>query len=341
MMASMESGSRLLAGLVIGAALSTVARAAEPPLAHGEFALVGKTVISNSEYAAAFSAAKRAKYYHATPPAAEVAALQREVADNLIDEVLVLAEAQRRGIRPDATQVAAAIRSYEQRYAKSAQWQQNRERLLPGLTRQLERQSVMEQMTHKIRTVEAPTPAQISAYYDTHKALFTQPEQVRVGLILLKVDPSSARTVWDQAHREAAAIRGRIVKGADFAEAARLHSAHDSAPRGGDMGFVHRGVLPEGMERLLDSIRPGVVSDPVELLEGVALMRLIERKPARLHPLQDVRTRATQLWQREQADRQWRAFIAELRSKTVIQVNNSLQALADHDAALPRAAAKR
>lgn len=317
----MFSRCALLAALL---ATAVAVEAAEPSaLAHGVFAMVGKTAISTSEYDAAYNAAKREKFYHATPPEAEAAALQRDVADRLVDRVLVLEEAQRRGTRPDMTRVNAVIQGYEKRYAGSAQWQQNRERLLPGLVAQLEKQSVIEQLEREIRAVAAPAPQQVAAYYKAHPELFTEPEQVRIAVILLKVDPSSTRVVWDKAKEEAAAIRARLAKGAAFADLARVHSGHDSAARGGDMGYVHRGMLPEGMERLLDSSKPGVVSDPVVLLEGVALMRLDDRKPAHLRALEDVSVRAGELWQREQSDRKWRAFVAELRRGVTIRIDPS------------------
>ncbi len=325
MIAKLPFRFRILAELLIVATIAWPVRAAEPPaaLGHGVFALVGKTAISNSEYDAAYNAAKRQKYYHATPPAADIAALQREVADTLVDRVLVLEEAQRRMVKPDAALVVAAIKGYDQRYANSAQWQQNRERLLPGLTVQLESQSMHAQIERDIRTGAAPTPQQVSTYYKAHPELFTEPEQVRIAVILLKVDPSSARVVWDKAREEAAAIRARIAQGVAFADLARLHSAHDSAERGGDMGYVHRGMLPEAMEGLLDGLKFGVVSDPIVLLEGVALMRLDSRKPAHLRALEEVSIRVGELWQREQSERKWRVFITELRRGVSIRMDPS------------------
>lgn len=333
---------RIWAGLLAAATVSWPVCAAEPSaLAHGVFALVGKTAISISEYDAAFNAAKREKYYHATPPAEEIPVLQREVADKLVDRVLVLEEARRRGVKPDAARVAEVIKGYEQRYAGSAQWKQNRERLLPGLTAQLELQAVFEQMERSVRAVTAPTSQQVETYYKAHPELFTEPEQVRIAVILLKVDPSSTRVVWDKAREEAAAIRARIVKGADFAELARLHSAHDSAARGGDMGYVHRGMLPEGMERLLDDAKTGVVSEPVVLLEGVALMRLDGRKTTHLRTLKEVSTRVSELWLREQSERKWRAFIAELRRGVTIRMDPSRYPPADRGDTIKRAGVKR
>lgn len=340
MIARMPFRYGFLAGLLAAAVVWPAAAAEPAALGHGVFALVGKTAISNSEYDAAYNAAKREKYYHAQPPEAEIAALQREVADKLVDRVLVLEEARRRNVKPDAARVAAAIKGYEQRYAGSAQWQQNRERLLPGLTAQLELQSVFQQIEQKIRTVAAPTAQQVSAYYKAHPELFTEPEQVHIAVILLKVDPSSTRVVWDKAKEEAAAIRARIAKGAAFADLARLHSAHDSAARGGDMGYVHRGMLPEGMERLLDTMKLGVVSDPVVLLEGVALMRLDGRKLPHLRKLEEVSGRAGELWQREQAARQWRTFIAGLRKGVTIRMDPSRYP-PDRGDAVKRAAVRR
>ena len=65
---------------------------------------------------------------------------------------LVLEEAERRKIAPEQDQIDEVLAGYEKRYTNSPQWQQNRELLLPGLTKQLAEQSLIAQ---DLRTMEA------------------------------------------------------------------------------------------------------------------------------------------------------------------------------------------
>ncbi len=313
----------LLASPVFAAPIPVAAQTSQAP-EHKPFAVVGDTTISHEEYQAAFAASMRQKYYHARPPENELAAFQREVGNQLVDRVLLLREARKRGIQPDRKQIDKTIAEYDRRYATSERWQANRDKMVPQLVEQLERQSLLEQIERQARTAPAPSAAQARAYYDRHKEQFTEPEQVRMSLILLRVDPSAPKVAWDKAREEAERLHQRLGRGADFAELARLHSADPSAEKGGDLGYLHRGMLPEAIQtQLVDTLKPGEVSLPVTLLEGIAIVRLEDRKAPQLRGYEDVRQRAAELAQREAADERWKRLIADLRSRTRIRLDES------------------
>lgn len=297
---------------------------APPDKARGEiFATVGDSVITFDEYQIALVGAIRKKYYHAKPPEAELASLQREVGDSLINQVLLLGEAKRRGIEPDHEKIRKIIDGYEERYKNSEQWKANREKLLPGLIKQLEQQNALERIEAAVRAVPAPPENQIKAYYEAHHALFTEPEQVRISLILLKVDPSSPPATWDKAKEEAGSVLKRLRSGAGFAELAKLHSGDASAKNGGDLGYLHRGMLPVVAESAVDQLQLGMISEPIRLLEGFALIRLDDRKAAKLRNFEEVKERATGLWEREQGELAWNKLIAALRKGTPIKMDDS------------------
>ena len=199
----------------------------------------------------------------------------------------------------------------------------NREKMLASVTPALESESVMERFEKIVRTVPEPSEAAARAYYDKHKDLFVEPEQVKMSVILFKVDPSSRQEVWNGAHAEAKAVHQKLVAGADFGELARLHSGDRSAARGGEMEYVHRGMLPEALHGAVDKMVPGNISEPVQLLEGVAILRLDGRRPAAQRAFDQVKARAAELWKRAEADARWAALIADLRRNTKIRIDES------------------
>lgn len=315
---------KVLATLALGlAGLAQAQPNVAAPAKEPVFATVGERTITVTEYRQALAVATRKKYYHAKPPEAELAAFQREVGEDLVNRVLLLDEAKRRGIGPDRQRVDAALAGYEARYKGNRNWEANRERMLAAVAQQLEADSVLERLEKQVKAVREPTAREARAYYEQHKELFVEPEQVKVSVILLKVDPGSPQAAWNAAHDEARRIRERLGAGADFGELAKLHSGDLSAGRGGDMGYVHRGMLPEAVHAVVDKLAPGDVSAPVQVLEGVALLRLDDRKPARQRGFDEVRERAGDLWQRAEADAAWKALIAELRKRTAIRVDES------------------
>lgn len=316
----------LLAGLVFGAPVAAddavpAGSAAEAPAV---FARVGDAVITQQEYAGAFAAAVRGKFYHGRPPEAEVAAFQREVGDKLVVNALLLAEAKRRGLEPDHAAITQRLEQHEQQNRDNKQWQETRSQWLPILTGRLQDESLVGKLEHAVRDVPPPDEKQLREYYAAHPDKFTEPEQLRVSIILLGVDPSSNTDTWNKAREQAEELVKQLRAGADFAELARKHSTEaDSVEQGGDMGYLHGGMLPEAAQEAVDKLQPGETSDPVRLLEGIVIIRPTDRKPAKLSEFDVVKARAGDLWLKDESERVWKALIAELREKTPITVDES------------------
>lgn len=308
-----------LAALGAAAGLAAAAAAGDGAL-EAVFARVNGGVISVQSYEAELRQAYRAKFYHGRPPEAKMAQLRREVGDTLIDRVLLLAEAKRRGIEPDAEKNRETLAAFEARNRGNPQWQQRRDELLPLVKQTLREVSVLERLERAVREVPAPGRKQAREYFDVHHDQFTEPERLRLSVILLKVDPGAPQAERDKAREEAQQIRRRLDKGADFAALARERSGDGSAPQGGDMGYVHRGMLPEELHAQLDKIVPGTLSEPLLMLEGIAIFRVDERLPPRLRSFEESKERAGKSWQRERAERQWRELKSRLRRAATIEV---------------------
>ena len=287
------------------------------------FARVGDSVITQEEYSAAFNVAGRNKFYHGKPPEGDIAILQREVSDQLVARILLQREANRRGLRPDDAEIQKTLQSYEKRYAGSEQWKKNKATMLPPLVARLGQDSVLSQLEKTVRTGVKPSEKDVKAYYAAHKEQFTEPEQLRVSVILLKVDPSSPTAIWQKAETEAQAIVKRLRAGENFEALARKHSADESAQQGGDMGYLHKGMLPEGTQAVLSKMKPGETADAMRLLQGQAVFRLTGRKVAKSHDFDSVKVRAGELAQREQSDLAWKQLVTDLKAKTPVKVDQS------------------
>ncbi len=287
------------------------------------FATVGTTVITVADYERALAVAMRKKYYHAKPPEGELAKFQREVGDDLVNRVLLLAEANARGMQPDRERIQATVAGYDAQYGKSATWKTQRDTMLANVVPQLENDSRLERLEKLVKTVPEPSDAQARAYYDQHQDRFVEPEQVKLAVIMLKVEPSSKQSVWDAAQAESRRIHAKLASGADFGELARLHSGDRSAAQGGEMEYMHRGMLPAAVQVIVDKLEPGKLAEPVQLLEGFAILRLDGRKRAQQRRFEDVRERAGDLWQRERGDARWNELLASLRRAATIRIDES------------------
>jgi hypothetical protein len=290
--------------------------AAEPSAAHAEghsriFAVVNGREVPSQEYENAFASLVRQKFYHGQVPEKEIAAAREEVRTRLVQRIVLLEEAARRGIVPDQRQVGETLAAYDTRYASSAAWRESREKLLPGLKQQLEEQSLVTQLESLVKKVDEPGDADVKAFFEARPELFTEPEKVRLSIIMLMVDPSSPATAWDATREEAKAIHKRLLGGADFSETARMHSGA-YAESGGDMGYLHRGMLPEALQDRVDQYVLGQINDPVDTLEGVAILRVDDRITPQKREFADVAQRARELLLRDRQDQAWKALVQGL-----------------------------
>lgn len=286
-------------------------------------AIVGGERIGMVQYIGALRKGMRERFYHGKTPEGELKKFRKEVAENLVTRFLSVKEAKRRGIKPDSAAVKKAVEDFDAKFKDDPKWPAARKEVLKQLKEKLQDDSLAMLLEEQVRKVPAPNDAELRRYYEKNSKLFTTPERVRVSIILLKVDPSSGSAVWQQASKEANEIMGRINKGADFADMAKIHSSDESAENGGDMGYAHSGMLGSNAQKVIDLMEPGELSSPVVLLEGVALFRLEDRVKSTLNPLKSVKERALKLYQRDKGEQAWVALGKKLQEKTKIEYNDA------------------
>ena len=283
------------------------------------FATVNGKPVTVKEYNEIYAATLRQQFYHGTIPDGQAEAVREEVTGSLIDRELLVYEAERRGIRPDTAKIEQVLASYDARYGTESDWQKQREQMLPELKAQVARHSMVEQLEKAVRDMPQPTTNEARVFYEQRPELFTEPEKLHLSVILLKVDPSSPIEIWNKAREEMQGIYTRIKGGADFAKEARLYSSHESAANGGDMGYLHGGMLVGGLQGKVDKLQVGEVSESIRMMEGYALYRIDGRIPAKLQDFSAVEKRVQELLKRDWADQAHIDMVMRLRASAEIK----------------------
>lgn len=94
------------------------------------------------------------------------------------------------------------------------------------------------------------------------------------------------------------------------------------------MGYLHRGMLPEAMQGRIDAYALGQINEPIETLQGMAIVRLDERLAARKRDFADVAPRARDLLIRERQDQAWKGLIDKLVAKADVSFLHGVSAAA-------------
>ena len=131
---------------------------------------------------------------------------------------------------------------------------------------------------------------ELEAYYKENERRLTLPEEVHVRHILLAWKPLGQPDDRAALVEQAQAILEKARAGEDFAALASEYSDDASRVQGGDVGFFRRGQMVPAFEAAAFALKePGDISDIVETSYGLHIIRLEERKEARLLPLDEIR----------------------------------------------------
>ncbi len=284
-------------------------------------AVVDGQKISWREYNVALQRAAQVEFYHRKVPKGKIKELREKIINKMVLGHLLDREVGRLGLAPDEADVKKQIARLEQRYKGNKKWEAQRKVILPKLRAALEKISRRSALEAKVRTVKKPTLPQLKDFYSKNAKLFTEPSTQRVSVILLGVTPSSSTEVWKKAKEEAGRILLKIKKGGDFAAVAKLRSTDASAKTGGDLGYLHKGMLSDEAQKVVDAMKVGAVSEPVRILQGYALFKLHDRTPPRLVAFKKSRARARELYRRIKGQKQWDKLKQNLREHAKIMIN--------------------
>jgi peptidyl-prolyl cis-trans isomerase C len=184
----------------------------------------------------------------------------------------------------------------------------------------MERQDLIEKLEASVRDIPLPDGSAARQFYLDNPEKFTEPERRRVSVILFKLPPYAAEDEWLEAEVELASLKQRIESGEDFAALAKKYSGHASAANGGDLGFLHQGVLEPVVQQKVEALELNQLSDPIRVLEGVTLFQLNGIEPAELKAYSEVEKRAADLLYRELQDSTWESYLNSLRSSAKVYV---------------------
>ncbi len=163
------------------------------------------------------------------------------------------------------------------------------------------------------------TEEQLRRYFEEHPGEFDEPEQVRAAQIVVKG--------LDDAKR----VQQQLWQGKKFPELARRYSLSPDARLGGDLGFFARGTMPPAFDEVVFKLSVGGTSDVVTTEYGYHLFRVLEKKPAKKRELAEVRALIEEKLLAELRNDAWRRYVAGLRAKATLVINDEeLQSVRAH-----------
>jgi peptidyl-prolyl cis-trans isomerase C len=212
--------------------------------------------------------------------------IRAEVLDNLIVQEILYQESKRLEIKVSPDSIDDEVQRIRARFPSREAFQKAVEAqglTLDEIRRGVERYLAIRQLTDQaVLSKVSITDDQMKSYYDGHREQFTMPEQIRLRVLLIGVDPSGRSEDWEKGRLKAQGLADRAKKGADFAELVRQYSDNtEFKAQGGDTGLIHQGRLPYPEVETAAFAEPvGAIGAPVRTLYGYVVFQVEEKKPA-------------------------------------------------------------
>ena len=266
---------------------------------------------------------------------------EREV-DNAVDEIKARFKKDERG--NPLTEAEAESAFQQQLKGEGLDWPKFRERLSHQI---LARKTIDEAVKAKMAP---PTEVETRAYFgkiqsyleskstgapkgmDEEEGLALREvagqikslssERVRVLRILIRVSPSATENEKKRAKATAEAVKKRLDAGEEFAKVAKEDSEDpESAARGGDLGYVLRGIAPPELEKAAYSLGVGDTSAPVFTETGYNILRVTEKRAAEKPEYEKFKDELTNFVGGMGFQKKVETFVKSLRDKATIERN--------------------
>ncbi len=191
----------------------------------------------------------------------------------------------------------------------------------PDLRKQVaeleERLLVQHLLTDEEKRRGAPSDADARAFFDAHRADFSEPERIHLGRILVSIAPGASEAERKKARSRADGYLARLRKREAFSSVAAEGDGPERA-RGGDAGWVTR---PEVTDPLLAQVAFGlpsakVTSGVVSTRDGLAIVSALEHRPAHEPSYEEARSQVLNRLDPKRKREVFDALVAQLRRGT-------------------------
>ncbi len=203
----------------------------------------------------------------------------------LLTRKLLEREAKRRGIEVTDAEVTRIVK--ERHLPDTAEVQQ-----------QVRAELLLEKLAHAMAKV---SEAEARRYFEQHRAEFELPERVRLRDITLE-SRENAQAIWQAL---------QLRQGTNFADLARHFSTNPvTRQRGGDMGIIPLQELHPKLRTLVQRMKVGEISPPLEIDGEWVIVKLEARFPSERKTFEQVREEVMARLKHQKVW-QWKAKLSE------------------------------
>lgn len=248
-------------------------------------AVVNNIIIAQSDVnivLAAVEAEYTALYSDPKELANELRKVKENIVNQMVEEKLVLSEAQKYEIKVSEETIANRIDALKERFPTEELFEEvllSQGVTLKELQNRFYNQEIMKKaVDYFVRSKIEIDPLEIKQFYQKRKKELLTSEQVRVSTILIQftkpVDESKAL-------KTAGEVLKRLKSGEEFENLVKLYSQGANIAEGGNLGVITKGDLIEEIDEAIFNLEEGGVTGVIKTEHGYRIFKVYEKLPAR------------------------------------------------------------
>lgn len=256
---------------------------------------------------------------------AHIAAKDKDLLRDLIDQSLLAQRAKDRGINVDTELIKRldAIRlqyklpdldALEKEVTKSGQDYED-------FKTQLRDQLLTQELIRKeVGSKIIVSHEDIVKYYNDHKSEFVRPETVVLREIFVSTEGKPEADI-SALRKKADNLRDRILNnGDDFGELAKRYSDSLTAKQSGDLGTFQRSQLDSKIAEKVFALNRSQMTEVMETKTGFEILQVRERYQAGEQPLDKVEPEISNKLYEQHMEPGMRAYLTTLREDSYVQI---------------------
>jgi peptidyl-prolyl cis-trans isomerase C len=257
------------------------------------------------------------------PPEEKPFAYRRALRQFIVRELL-FQEAMARNLAADERAIEQAYNEARVKYKDDKDWEAH----LSGQGMDPQNFRTELRIDHTVRAllqaeaqqIPQPTDEDAKAFFDTHPLVFKSGERVHARQIFLQVIPGSIEASRNRTRTRALIVLRGLRGGHDFATVARSVSQDDkTAQKGGDLGVLMQGQMSKAFDDAAWALKPGEISDVVEVPGGFDIIKLEERLPELTLAFDQAKARVKVVLFKKQEQEHLQNLVNSLRAKAKIE----------------------
>ena len=231
--------------------------------------------------------------------------------NRMIERKLQLQIAKRRGIKISDEEVQDAI----VRLRRAGEAPNEKDPREVGIIR--DQLTAMRLVSQQIRSGLIVSDEEVLRFYQQHKDRFMLPPEVRISQILIALNPGSEMLAVREKAQQVYAL---LKKGERFEELAARYSDGPEGRRGGGLGYIRPGDMLPQIQKAIEQMAPGSVTEPLASPIGMHIIRVDDRKPPQFRPYEEVKEDIRNVVLQLKTEEAYLEWIKEQKDKSYIEI---------------------